>query len=173
MLVHVSSTMWRIKNQPSNSTSSGDNAVRLLVLVAGILYWGLQVMSSLSIRGCVLKGCFERGIFWRAKVTFGRVSKTSNLNIAKISRSMCEHVYVQGEPTVGCRWTSWVREITGWSSRALRNVPIVLEESIEYTSNEWIAKPEDVNMQPVEFRITRTLADYAQKLPGHWTILWA
>jgi hypothetical protein len=24
-------------------------------------------MSSLSIRGCVLKVCFERGVFWMAK----------------------------------------------------------------------------------------------------------
>jgi hypothetical protein len=32
-----------------------------------MLYWGLQVTSSFSICGCVLKGCFERGIFWRAK----------------------------------------------------------------------------------------------------------
>ena len=67
-VVHVSSTMWRIKNQPSNSTSCSDNALRLLVLVAGKLYWGLQVTSSFSIWGCVLKGCFERGIFWRAKL---------------------------------------------------------------------------------------------------------
>ena len=29
------------------------------------------------------------------------------------------------------------------------------------------AKPEDVNMEPVGFRITRILTDYAQKLPGH------
>ena len=37
-------------------------------LVVGILYWGLQVTYSFSIRGCVLKGCFERGIiFWRTK----------------------------------------------------------------------------------------------------------
>ena len=40
-----------------------DNAFHLLVLVAGRLYWGLQVMSSFPIRGCVLKACFERGIF--------------------------------------------------------------------------------------------------------------
>ena len=34
-MVHVSSTMWRIKNQSSNSTScSSDNALHLLVLVA-------------------------------------------------------------------------------------------------------------------------------------------
>ena len=39
----------------------------LLILVAGRLYWGLQVTSSFSIWGCILKGCFERDIFWRAK----------------------------------------------------------------------------------------------------------
>ena len=66
---HVSNTMWRIKNQPSNSASCSDNAlVRLLVLVVGRLNWGLQVTSSsFSIRGWVLKGCFERRIFRRAK----------------------------------------------------------------------------------------------------------
>ena len=67
-MVHVSCIMWRIKNQPSNSTSCSDNALRLLVLMAGTLNWGLQVMSSFSIWGCVLKGYFERGIFWRAKL---------------------------------------------------------------------------------------------------------
>ena len=66
-MVHVCSTMWRIENQPSNSTSCSDNALCLLVLVAGRLYRGLQVTSSFSILGCVLKGCFEGGIFWRAK----------------------------------------------------------------------------------------------------------
>ena len=67
-MVLVSSIMRIIKNQPSNSTSCSDNALCLLVLVAGILYWGLQVTSSFSVWGCVLKGCFERGIFWRAKL---------------------------------------------------------------------------------------------------------
>ena len=66
-MIHVSSTMWRIKNQPSNSTSCSDNALHLLVLMMGILYWGLQVTSSFSIWGCILKGCFERGIFWKAE----------------------------------------------------------------------------------------------------------
>jgi hypothetical protein len=66
-MVHVSNTMWRIKNQSYNSTSCSDNALHLLVLVVGRLFWGLQVMSSFAIWGCVLKGCFERGIFWRAK----------------------------------------------------------------------------------------------------------
>ena len=33
-MVHASNTIWRIKNQPSNSTSCSDNALRLLVLMA-------------------------------------------------------------------------------------------------------------------------------------------
>ena len=48
-MIHISSTMWKIKNQPYNSTSCSDNALRLLVLVMGILYWGLQVMLSFLI----------------------------------------------------------------------------------------------------------------------------
>ena len=40
-MIHVSSTMWRFKNQPSNSTSCSDRALGLVLLVAGILYWGL------------------------------------------------------------------------------------------------------------------------------------
>ena len=66
-VVHVSSTMWRLKNQPCHFASCSDNALRLLVLVAGRLSWGLQVTSSFSIWGCAWKSCFERGIFWRAK----------------------------------------------------------------------------------------------------------
>ena len=62
-MVHVCSIMWRIKNQPSHSISCSDNVLRLLVLMAGRLYWGLQGTSSYSIWGCVLKGCFERGIY--------------------------------------------------------------------------------------------------------------
>ena len=67
-MVHVSSTMWRIKNQPSDSTSWSDNTLHLLVFVVGRLYWGLQVTSLFSIWGFVLKGCIARGLFWRAKV---------------------------------------------------------------------------------------------------------
>ena len=69
-MVHVSSTMRRIKNQSSNSTSCNDNALRLLVLVAGMLYWGLQVTSSFWIWGCVLEGCFKRGIYLKGRIAF-------------------------------------------------------------------------------------------------------
>ena len=58
-MVHVFSMMWRRKNQPSNFTSCSDDALRLLCLVTGILYWGLQAMSSYLIWGCALKGYFE------------------------------------------------------------------------------------------------------------------
>jgi hypothetical protein len=64
--VHVSMTMWRFKNQPSNFNSCIDNALRFLILVTSKLYRELQMTSSFSIWGCVLRGYFERGIFWRA-----------------------------------------------------------------------------------------------------------
>jgi hypothetical protein len=67
ILLHVSITMQKFKNRLSNSTSCSDNALRLLVLVMCKIYWGLQVAFSFWIWGCVLKGCFERGMFWRAK----------------------------------------------------------------------------------------------------------
>ena len=67
-MVHVSSIMWRMKNQPSNSASCSDKCPTLVVFVLCKLYWGIQVMtSSFSIWGRVLKGCFVRGLFWRAK----------------------------------------------------------------------------------------------------------
>ena len=37
-MVHVFNTMWRIENEPSNSTHCSDSALRSLVLVAGRLY---------------------------------------------------------------------------------------------------------------------------------------
>jgi hypothetical protein len=54
-------------NHLTLGNSCSDNTLRLLVLVVGKIYWGLHVTSSFSIWGCILKGCFERGIFWRAK----------------------------------------------------------------------------------------------------------
>ena len=65
--LHGTCFRYNVKSYESDSISCSDNTLRLLVLVAAILYWGLQVTSSFSIWGRVLKGCFERGIFWRAK----------------------------------------------------------------------------------------------------------
>jgi hypothetical protein len=94
-IVHVSSTMWRIKNQPSNCISCNDNALHLLVLVVAILYWGLQVTSSFSTEGCVLKGCFQRGIICRAKT---RLKGIKDFNLETFL-------------TVPCHWQSWVKNI--------------------------------------------------------------
>ena len=96
-MVHVLSTMWRMTNQPSNSTSCSDNALRLLVLVTGRLHWGLQVTSSFFIWGCVLKGCFERGIFWRATC---------------VSRGI-EDFHLEGCPSQP-KW-SWIDGVFKWS----------------------------------------------------------
>ena len=66
-MVHVSNIMWRIKNQPSNSISCSDSAGHLLVVRAYYIEdfkWRLHF----PIWGCVAKGCFERGLFWRAKL---------------------------------------------------------------------------------------------------------
>ena len=63
-------TMWRIKNQPSYSTSCIDNAQRLLVLVPGSVNRGLQVTSSFLIWGCVVEGCFERGIYLEGQIAY-------------------------------------------------------------------------------------------------------
>ena len=68
-MVHVCNTVWRIKNQPSNSTSCSDSAVHLLVPVAGILYWGLQVTSSFSNLGLR----YTR-LFWERFVLKGQIA---------------------------------------------------------------------------------------------------
>ena len=82
-IVHVSSTMWRIKNRPSNFVSCSDNTLRLLVLVTNKLYRGLQVTtSSFSIRGHVPKGCFEREVYFEGPNYIWRALKTSILNTA-------------------------------------------------------------------------------------------
>ena len=86
-MVHAFSTMWRIKNRPSNSTSCSDDALRLLALVAGRLHRGLPVMSSFSIWGCILKG-YLREVYFEGSKDVWRALKTSILNIGENSR--CE-----------------------------------------------------------------------------------
>ena len=67
--------MWRITNQPSKSTCGSDSALHLVVLLAGNLYLGLQVMPSFSILGRILKG---PNCVWRS-------SKASIMNIGGCS----------------------------------------------------------------------------------------
>ena len=67
-VVYVTSAMWDLKI---------NHLTLLLVLtmpytcwlLCWVEYiWGLQVMSSFSMWDCILKGCFETCIFWRAKL---------------------------------------------------------------------------------------------------------
>jgi hypothetical protein len=76
-----SSTMWRIKNQPSHSTSCSDNALRFLVLVADTLYWGLQVMSSF-LSWVMFGRALLREVYIEGPDHVWRALKTSILNTA-------------------------------------------------------------------------------------------
>jgi hypothetical protein len=107
--------MWEIKNQPSNSTSCSDNALRLLVLVAGRLYWGLQVTSPFSIWGCVVKGCFERGMLsFEGPNHVWRALKTSIFRILFWIEcsSLLQGTITQPAQVQPCRWTpqDWVTD---------------------------------------------------------------
>jgi hypothetical protein len=73
-MVWVSSTMWRIKNQPSNSISCSDNALRLLVRVAGILIERTYIFIfnlELHFEGLFLGEVYFEGpnCVWRALKT--------------------------------------------------------------------------------------------------------
>ena len=60
-MIHVPSTVWRIINQPSNSTSCSDNGLQLLILVAD---WGLQVTNL---------GLHFEGLFWEQYILKGQI----------------------------------------------------------------------------------------------------
>ena len=70
-MVHASNTMWRVKNQPSNSTSCSDNTLHLLNHVVGKFYW---------VWGCLLKGCLREVYFEMQNPLEGHSLKTSILN---------------------------------------------------------------------------------------------
>ena len=70
-MVHASNTMWRVKNQPSNSTSCSDNTLHLLNTVVGKFYW---------VWGCLLKGCLREVYFEMQNPLEGHSLKTSILN---------------------------------------------------------------------------------------------
>ena len=81
-------------------------------------------------------------------------------------RSDCNRTLsnVRREPAVSCRWTGWVREIIGWSSKISGNLPIILEESIEYTSYWWRNTGRCQHVTGWTW-IARNLTGYAQILP--------
>jgi hypothetical protein len=81
-MVHVSSTMWSIKNQPSNSISYSNNVIRLLVLVVH----GHIILRTSSDVFIFYLGLRFEGLFWERYILKGRIGvwralKTSILSI--------------------------------------------------------------------------------------------
>ena len=73
-MVHVSSTMWKIKNQPSNSTSScSDNALHLLGSCDGQIKliedfkWCLHFQSGVAFWKAILRDVYFEGPNWHLK----------------------------------------------------------------------------------------------------------
>ena len=69
-MVHVSSTIWRIKHQPFNSPACSDSALRLLALAAGIFI--MRTSSDVFIFNLGLR---SEGLFWeryilKCQITF-------------------------------------------------------------------------------------------------------
>ena len=77
-------------------------------------------------------------------------------------------IYDQGGPAISYKWTGWVWEITGWSSRLQVNY-------WSFWRNLWnipqitIEKTKDVNMKLVGLANTRISTDYARKSP--WSLV--
>ena len=71
-MVHVSRTVWRVGNQATNSASCVDNALCLLVLVSGKVYWGfkwrLHFQYGVAFRRVLLGEVYFEGPnhIWRA-----------------------------------------------------------------------------------------------------------
>ena len=68
-MVHVSNTMWRIKNRPSNSTSCSDNALRFVGSCGG----HITLRTSRDVFVFNLGLHFE-GLFWERYVLKGQIT---------------------------------------------------------------------------------------------------
>jgi hypothetical protein len=136
-MVHVFSITWRINHQPSNSISCCDNALRLSVLVrTGILYWGLQMMSSFSIRDCTLKGSFERGIFWSAESC---LKVTEDFNLEHCQSHELGQQITAGSPRslVGAAGRlQWFVVVSYIAIRLGRRAPIAWAQTITAVNDE-------------------------------------
>ena len=139
-MVHVLSTMWRIKNEPSNCTSCSHNVLRLLVLVAGRLHWGPS--SNVS------KGCFERGIFWRAK---SRLKGIDDSNLEHWPHSLI----------------SLLRKSSSGDTYRLRLQPNLATDDEDHCRKKWVtAQFESLFMESNETGVFRTY----KEIISWWTV---
>ena len=114
-MIYVSSTMWRIKNQPSNSTSCNDNTLRLLVLVVGryIENFTCHLHFNLGLR-------FE-GLFWERYILKGQIAFKGHWRLQYWTLlkshedphlfSLCRQKGIKHQkakkapPSLGCKWS--------------------------------------------------------------------
>jgi hypothetical protein len=89
-MVHVCNTMWKIKNQPSNSTSCSDNALLLLVLMVGKLTYTEDFKWCLHFRfGVAFCRVVLREVYFEGPNRIWRALKTSTSNTGNPSRATC------------------------------------------------------------------------------------
>ena len=108
---------------------------------------------------------FKNPLSWNIKIWFQEpsnpISSTDSLCNSSHSRN------VRGEPAASYRWTGWVWEITGWSSRLLKNCQL-LKRNLTNIPRFDKRKPERcqhvnrVDMETLGYRPTMT-----KNLSGH------
>ena len=132
------------------STSCSGNALRLLVLVAGILHWGLQVTSSFSIWGRISKSCFERCIF-EGPNHVQRALKTSNFEHSPITKFWL-------------LWWSWKVRCTdvafGTLNRSFIHINMIMSRASFTTLSNWA-------WYPGYDKLGHKLCQSGRSRPGH------
>ena len=102
--VHVFSTMWRVKSRSCSSTTCSDNALRLLVLVAGKLYvedfkWRLHFQFRVAFWRVVLTEAYFEGpdrVWSLLCFRFTALQLNSQLvGATSYMRQGCDHVNVR------------------------------------------------------------------------------
>ena len=105
-MVHVSSTMWQIKDQPSNSTSWSDYTLQLLVLVAAYYIenfkWHLHFQFGIAFWRIVLREVYFEEQNRIQSWTVGGSSKFSpSVDWNHVSK-VREHLQDENTKTVLC-----------------------------------------------------------------------
>ena len=96
-------------------------------------------LRLLNIGSNMCKGVCVCPSVTRPLVHFAHVQLKSLIGHCPMAKWYCQQVISSkpnewGEPTASYRWTAWVWERTGWKFKTSGNLPIILEESMEYTA---------------------------------------
>ena len=110
-ILHVSRTIWKIKNKSSNSTSYSDIALHMLVLMVGRLYSEFHVTSSFSI-GVVFWRDVLREVYFKGPKHVWKALKTSTLNIDS-QHPLCSTFHILYFTTQPPFWIMFARRPEG------------------------------------------------------------